>query len=213
MSPGRFVVVEGVEGAGKSTQVARLAAWLEERGVPHVVTREPGGTPLGEAVRSVVLDRPDLDVPPASELFLILAARAAFVRDVVRPALAAGRMVVADRYDYSTLAYQAFGRGLPLEDVRRANRLATGGLRPDLAVVLDVPVEEGLARQARQGKEADRMEREGTSFLQRVREGYHRVVEEDDRAVLLEATGTPDAVFMQLIGALRAALPETFAGP
>ena len=109
---GRFIVVEGVEGAGKTTQVRLLSSWLSERGVRHVVAREPGGTPIGEAIRSVVLDRPDLTVSAQSELFLVLAARAAFVRDVVRPTLEKGETVVSDRFDLSTFAYQGFGRGL-----------------------------------------------------------------------------------------------------
>ncbi len=125
---GRFIVLEGGEGVGKSTQAALLGAWLEALGVPHVVTREPGGTPVGEAVRSVVLARTDLEMPAETELFLYLASRAAFVRDVVRPALEAGKTVVADRFDLSTLAYQGFGRGLDLDEVRRAIALATGGL-------------------------------------------------------------------------------------
>ena len=176
------MVLEGVEGAGKTTQVRLLGAWLEAEGVPHVLTREPGGTPVGEAVRELVLKRPHLDVPPASELLLILAARAAFVRDVVRPALERGEVVVADRFDASTLAYQGHGRGLDLPTVARMNAFATGGLRPDALVVLDLPVDEGRDRQRRQGKTADRIEREGRDFLERVRAGYRQVVEDDPRA-------------------------------
>lgn len=209
---GRFVVLEGVEGAGKTTQVARLAEWLGARGVTHVVAREPGGTPVGEAIRSVVLSRVDLDVPPVTELFLILAARAAFVRDVVRPALESGRVVVADRYELSTLAYQGHGRGLDLEHVRRANDLATGGLRPDLCVVLDVPVDVGVGRQRAGGKRADRMESEGTAFLERVRGGYLVEAARDPRIEVVDGLGTPDDVHERVVEALRPLLGggETF---
>ncbi|MBW3535060.1 MAG: dTMP kinase, partial [Gemmatimonadetes bacterium] len=146
----------------------------------------------------------------ASELLLILAARAAFVRDVVRPALERGEVVVADRSDASTLAYQGHGRGLDLETVRRLNGFATGGLRPDAMVVLDLPVAEGTARQRREGKRADRMEREGRPFMERVAEGYRRVVEEDPAARRVDATGTPGAVQERVRDALRELLPETF---
>jgi dTMP kinase len=208
---GLFLVLEGLEGAGKTTQVARLADWLAGMKVHHVVTREPGGTPVGEAVRSVVLEREDLRVPAVSELFLILAARGAFVQEVVRPALETGAVVVADRYELSTLAYQGYGRGLDLAEVRRANALATGGLRPDLCMVLDVPVEEGLGRQRAEGKRADKLEREGAGFLARVREGYLAEAARDDRIALVDGVGSADAVHEALRETLRTRFPETFA--
>lgn len=196
-------MLEGVEGAGKSTQAARLSRWLDGRGVAHVTAREPGGTAVGEAIRGVVLDRLDLDIPPVSELYLLLAARAAFVRDVVRPALERGEWVVADRYDLSTLAYQAYGRGLPIEEVRRANALATGGLRPDLYIVLDVPVGVGMGRKNATGSPPDRMESERGGFLERVRDGYRALAEAEDRARLVPADGTPDAVFQAMTELLK----------
>ncbi len=127
-----FIVIEGGEGAGKSTQAALLAEWLRERGVACTLARKPGSTALGEAIREVVLARTDLDMPAESELLLILAARAAFVRDVVDPALARGDVVIADRFDLSTLAYQGYGRGLNLSLVRAAMEIVVGDLRPDL---------------------------------------------------------------------------------
>src|SRR5690554_2900769 len=133
--PGVFLALEGPEGAGKSTQVRRLEAWLRDRGRDPLVTREPGGTPMGEAVRSILLDSEA--VAPRSELLLMLAARAALVDAVIRPALAAGRVVVSDRFHLSTLAYQGYGRGLPLDDVVRLNAFATAGLEPDLTILLD----------------------------------------------------------------------------
>jgi len=204
-------VLEGGEGAGKSTQAALLSTWLDALGVPHLVTREPGGTPVGEAVRSVVLSRTDLEMPAESELFLYLASRAAFVRDVVRPALEAGRMVVADRFDLSTLAYQGFGRGLDLEEVRRSIALATGGLEPDLYVYLDMPVDEGVDRQKRGGLEPDRMERAGVAFFQRVRDGYLELARTMPRVRVVSAVGSPEDVHARLRQLLAAELPETFA--
>lgn len=202
-----------MEGAGKSTQVAMLSRWLDARGVPHVATREPGGTPLGEAVRSLVLERTELDLPPESELLLILAARAAFVRDVVRPALARGAVVVSDRYELSTFAYQGWGRGLGLDDLRRLGGFATGGLRPDLYVVLDVPVEEGSRRQAGQGKGGDRFEGEGAAFLSRVRDGYLALAGSEPGVRLLEGSGTADAVHGRITALLETEFPETFRAP
>jgi len=207
---GRFIVLEGGEGAGKSTQAALLSAWMEASGLDHLVTREPGGTDLGEEIRSVVLDRTDLDIPPVSELFLILAARAAFVRDVVRPSLAEGRVVVADRFALSTLAYQGHGRGLPLDEIRKANHLATGGLEPDLYVLLDVEVDEGARRQARQGTAPDRMEGEGGDFRRRVRAGYVALAESEPRVQVVPGGGSPTSVHRSIRTILQAELPETF---
>jgi dTMP kinase len=207
MGRGLFIVLEGVEGAGKSTQAALLSQWMEEEGIRHVLAREPGGTPVGEAIRGIVLDRGELEMPPETELFLILAARAAFVREVVRPALDRGDVVLADRFDFSTLAYQGYGRGLELAEVRRANSLATGGLRPDLILVLDLPVTVGLERKG--GAAAgDRIEREGEPFLARVREGYLALVGESPKARLLDASVSPE----NLGARIRRVLGETFPG-
>lgn len=207
---GRFIVLEGGEGAGKSTQAALLSAWLSEAGIRHRVAREPGGTPVGEAIRSVVLGRKDLEMPPQSELFLILAARAAFVRDVVRPALEAGDVVVADRFALSTLAYQGYARGLDLEDVRHAVTLATGGLAPDLYVVLDIPVAEGAARQKDGGKEPDRIEQEGDAFLRRVRDGYLDLARTEPNVRLVSGVGSPAEVHGRIRALLVSEFPGTF---
>ncbi|NNM05794.1 MAG: dTMP kinase, partial [Gemmatimonadetes bacterium] len=125
MNRSLFIVLEGVEGAGKSTQARLLSSWFDGLGLEHLVVREPGGTPVGEAIRNVVLDKGGLTMPPETELFLMLGARAAFVRDVVRPALEEGRIVLADRFDLSTFAYQGYGRGLNLDQVTQANAVAT----------------------------------------------------------------------------------------
>jgi dTMP kinase len=209
---GSFIVLEGVEGAGKSTQMALLSRWMHGLGVPHILAREPGGTPVGEAIRGIVLDRGELAMPPETELFLILAARAAFVRDVVRPALERGAVILADRFDFSTFAYQGYGRGLDLQELRRANTMATGGVSPDLTLVLDIPVAEGLARKRHQGVEGDRIEREGEPFLTRVREGYMALVRKEPGARMLDASGTRESLQEEIRRVLRDAFPGTFPG-
>ncbi len=206
----RFIVLEGGDGVGKTTQATLLSAWFTAIGLPHVSTREPGGTPVGEAIREVVLGRKDLDMPPESELLLILAARAAFVRDVVRPALAAGKTVLADRFSLSTLAYQGYGRGLDLERVRDGIEIATGGLEPDLYLVLDLPGDEGRDRQKRDGVEEDRIEQEGASFRDAVREGYLALVETTAQAEAVNGRGTPEEVHARIRNRLRARFPTTF---
>lgn len=204
---GGFVVLEGLDGVGKSTQVALLAAWLEGAGVPHVVVREPGGTPLGEAIRELALSRGDLDVGPESELLLMLAARAALVRSVIRPALDAGKLVVADRFALSTLAYQAYGRGLDPARVRPALDVATGGLRPDLYVVLDLQLDESAERRRGNATKPDRIEREGESFRRKVREAYLALAEAEAGIALLDARGTPEEVHRRIRGLLTARVP------
>lgn len=210
MTRGRFIVLEGGEGSGKTTQAALLSAWLTAAGVRHRVAREPGGTPVGEAIRSVVLGRTDLEMPAESELFLILAARAAFVRDVVRPALEAGEMVVADRFALSTLAYQGYGRGLDLGEVRHALGLATGGLEPDLYVVLDVPVALGAERQRHGGKRPDRIEGEGDAFLRRVRDGYLELAEREAHVRVVSGEGAPEEVHARIRRLLCSEMPDAF---
>jgi dTMP kinase len=209
---GLFLVVEGVEGAGKSTQVAMLSRWLKTRGISHIATREPGGTALGEALRALVLDRTDLSVPPEAELLVILAARATFVQEVVRPALERGELVLSDRYELSTFAYQGWGRGLDLEVVRHLSRFATGGLAPDLYLLLDLSVQEGAQRQRQQGKGADRFEGAGEAFLSRVRQGYLALAALEPNIQRVDALGTSDAVHEQMKAVLQARFPETF-GP
>jgi dTMP kinase len=209
-SEGLFIVLEGIEGAGKSTQNRLLLEWLREGGMEWVSAREPGGTLVGEAIREVVLHRSDLSMPAETELFLILGARAAFVREIVEPTLHRGANLLADRFDYSTFAYQGYGRRLPLPEVREANHLATRGRVPDLYLILDVPVDLGLARQDARG-EADRIEQEGREFLERVRRGYLELAAEDPRAEVLDASLDPASVQRAVRNTLRRRFPETFA--
>ena len=168
-----FIVVEGPEGAGKSTLVRWLAGQVRAEGQRVLTVREPGGTPIAEAARKLAL-KSRHDRAFGAELFLFLAARADLVERVIRPALADGQIVIADRFGLSTMAYQVSGRGLSQGDVEAALRVATGGLSPDLTLVLDVPVAVGRERQRTAGKVRDRIEREDDTFHTRVREAYRR---------------------------------------
>ncbi|HSE28858.1 MAG TPA: dTMP kinase [Gemmatimonadales bacterium] len=170
---GRFVVLEGPEGAGKSTLAARLASRLAGAGVPWIAVREPGGTPVAEAARRALLE--DHPATAVAELFLFLAARADLVAAVIRPALAEGKLVLADRFELSTEAYQAVGRGLDAGFVHAANAAATGGLRPDLTLILDLPDGVGRQRQLAGGKAGDRLDREAEEFHRRVAAFYRAV--------------------------------------
>lgn len=204
---GRFLVVEGGEGAGKTTQARLLAAFLRSRGLRVVETREPGGTQVGEGIREILLER-RADVSPACELLLILAARAAFVRDVVKPALAEGAWVVSDRFEMSTFAYQGWGRGVPSSRIKAINRFATDGLAPDLCLVLDLPPEEGMARHAKAGKAPDRFESGGPGFLRRVAEGYAELSRTTEGAVRVPAGGGVEEVARRIRREVEERLPE-----
>lgn len=185
---GFFVVFEGIDGVGKTTQARLLASSLAQRGYPVLSTREPGGTDLGEGIRGLLLDRTLAPVPWA-EVFLYAASRAHHVATKIRPALEKGYVVVCDRFLDSTLAYQGFGRGLDLEELERINLLAAGDLVPDLTVLLDMPVEEALGRLS--GR-LDRLEREDVEFFCRVRQGYLWLAEKHPwRYMVLDARQDP----------------------
>ncbi len=207
---GFFLVLEGVEGAGKTTQARLLSRWMAERRIAHRIGREPGGTRVGEAIRRVLLDASGREMPAETELLLLLAARAAFVRDVVRPALTSGEVMIADRFELSSLAYQGRGRGLDSDAVRALNAFATGAVRPDLTLVLDLPVAAGIARQSRAGKARDRIEGEGEVWLERVREAYRTLAAGDERVRLIDASGTEADVGRVVRKTVEDALPESF---
>jgi dTMP kinase len=193
-----FIAFEGGEGAGKSTQVRDLTAWLTAEG--HVVraTREPGGTPSGQAVREIVLDHAHAALSARAEALLYAADRAQHVHEVVRPALAAGEVVLTDRFVDSSLAYQGAGRTIPLEDVRMLSGWATEGLRPDLTVLLDLPPEDGLAR-ARGRAAADRLESESLDFHRRVRQTFLALAGADaGRYLVLDARRSPNELAAEI---------------
>jgi dTMP kinase len=200
----RFIAFEGGEGSGKSTQAARLAARLGA-----VLTREPGGTPLGARLRAVLLD-PATRLTDRAEALLMAADRAQHVADVIRPELAAGRSVVTDRYIGSSLAYQGFGRGLPVDEVRWLSEWATGGLWPDLVVLLDVPAEVATRRLA--GGRPDRLEAAGEAFHRRVGEGFRTLAAGDPhRWVVVDGTPDMDEVEERIWSMVTEQCPELAA--
>jgi dTMP kinase len=207
---GFFVVLEGPEGSGKSTLVGPLAERMRASGVDPLVVREPGSTRAAEIARQALLD-PEHPVGPLAELFLYLAARADLVQSIIRPALDAGRVVLSDRFALSTEAYQMAGRGLDPALVRAGNQAATGGVRPDLTLILDLAPELGQARQLAAGKRQDRLDRESVDFHRRVLNFYLAVQGEGVRH--LDGSLPPDQLLQAAWTEVRAAAPETFQAP
>ena len=184
-----FITFEGPDGSGKTTQVRQLADWLRERGHDVVLTREPGGTDIGDQIRAVLHDPANGAMDARTEILLYSASRAQHVTQRILPALAANKIVVSDRYADSTLAYQGYGRGLDLEALRRITRFATGGLTPDLTLYLDITPEQGLQRRQVGGDEWNRLDAEAIDFHQRARAGYLELVrQEPERWVVINAT-------------------------
>lgn len=173
---GKFIVFEGLDFTGKSTQVTLLAERLTQVGYSVITTREPGGTSLGEAVRKVILSTKNVDLLPLSELLLFITCRAQLSAEVIAPALEEGKVVVSSRYRLSSLAYQGYGRGIDLDLIRRLNEAATGGRHPDLTFLIDLPAKVALARKRGKG---DRIEGEDIVFYQRVRQGYLKLAQDD----------------------------------
>ena len=198
---GRFITLEGGEGAGKSTLLAGLRDYLLQRGVTLLQVREPGGTALGEAIRSIVLDPAHPDISAESELLLMFAARAQLVRERILPALDTGQWVLCDRYVDASYAYQGGGRGQPGERIAELERWACAGLKPDLTLLLDLPVATGRARAAGRGA-ADRIETEADAFFERVRDAYRKRADaEPARFRVIDASQTPDSVLHDALAA------------
>jgi dTMP kinase len=205
--PGLFVVLEGPEGSGKSTLIGPLAELMRASGVDPVVVREPGSTRAAEIAREALLD-PEHTVGPLAELFLYLAARADLVQSTIRPALEAGRVVLSDRYALSTEAYQMAGRGLDPILVRAGNQAATGGIQPDLTLILDLAPELGQARQLAAGKRQDRLDRESVDFHQRVVNFYLAIQGAGVRH--LDGRLAPDQLLQAAWSEVRTTAPEIF---
>jgi dTMP kinase len=208
MSNGFFITLEGVEGSGKTTQTALVAEALRAAGHRVTVTREPGGTRAGEAIRAIFLD-PAVSLHAAAELLLVLADRAQHVREKLKPALAAGEIVLSDRYSDSTVAYQGYGRGLDLKLLDELNRLATAGTHPDLTIVLDLAVETGLertrARVRGDVRGPDRFEGEQVEFHRRVREGFLTIArDQPGRVRTLDATAPVAEITARIVEAIVA---------
>jgi dTMP kinase len=197
---GWFVVFEGLDGSGKTTQAMKLAQYLRDRGCEAVTVEEPGGTPVGERIREILLNTEE-ELEPLTELLLYEASRHQLVRRVIEPALSRGEIVICQRYAYSSLAYQGYGRELPLEWVEELNERATGGLRPDVVVWLDLPAEEGLKRRRRE-RGLDRIEGEGLEFLRRVERGYRELAQRHSEIVRVDATRDPERVFEEILQVL-----------
>ncbi|HUP46325.1 MAG TPA: dTMP kinase [Thermoanaerobaculia bacterium] len=207
-----FISFEGPEGSGKTTQIGRLAEQLRRRGVDCVVTKEPGGTPLADRIRAILL-HPESSMDRLTELLLYAASRRQHVIEVIRPALDRGAVVLCDRFTDATLAYQGFGRLLDLDRLRTLNEWVTGGLHPDLTLLYDIDEEAGLrraqSRNARAANAEGRFEREDIRFHRRVREGYLALATaEPRRFVVLDAEGSIDEVFERTLAVLRERAPE-----
>jgi dTMP kinase len=207
---GRFITLEGIEGVGKSTQLTRISELLSDRGIANVVTREPGGTPLAEKIRALVLNTEE-SLPDAAELLLMFAARAVHLANLIEPNLAAGRWVLCDRFTDATYAYQGAGRGLGVQGIRALETLVQGSLRPDLTLLLDLPVPMGLERAAQRrsgGGEnaitADRFESQRVEFFERVRSAYlARAAQDSGRVAVIDAAPSADEVTRQIDAVLR----------
>jgi dTMP kinase len=205
---GKFISLEGGEGAGKSTLLAGLRNYLEQNDIALVQTREPGGTGVGEAVRAIVLDPVHRGLAAETELLLMFASRAQLVREVIEPALRVGQWVLCDRYTDASYAYQGGGRGQPIERIAELERWACAGLKPDLTLLLDLPVATGRARAAGRGA-ADRIETEADAFFERVRATYReRAVAEPRRFRVIDAGQSPATVLQAATRALAALLAE-----
>lgn len=214
-----FISFEGIEGSGKSTAQRLLAEHLQGLGYDPLLTREPGGCALGRSLRPILLDARTRGLSSRAELYLFLADRAQHVAEVIRPALEAGQAVLCDRYTDSTLAYQGYGRGLDPEHLRRINAMATGGLMPDLTLLLDLPVHCGLERAGLRNREEGtvlsegRFDAESLEFHERVRQGYRSLAaEEPERFAIIDAAQPPEDVVLQCLSAVEASLRQRGRG-
>jgi dTMP kinase len=201
-----FITFEGIEGSGKSTQAGLVKSFLEERGMVVLVTREPGGSPIGEQIRRILLDPANHGMVALAELLLYEASRCQHVEAVIKPALEEGKVVICDRFFDASTAYQGYARGLGVEMVGKLNLIATGGRKPDLTIVLDLPVEVGLRRLE---KSLDRIEREAVEFHERVRQGYLRIAgNEPGRVKVVNASGSIDDTFTEVRHLINRLIPE-----
>lgn len=202
---GFFITLEGPEGSGKSTQAKLLADALRTEGREVIVTAEPGGDPVAQEIRTILLHSKD-EIVPEAELLLYLASRAQHVKHTLLPALERGAIVISDRYADSSFAYQGYARGIDLDALRRLNEFATGGLVPDLTLLLDIPVEFGLERQ----QDKNRFEAESVEFHKKVRNGFHELVKhEPGRWVVVDAHGSVDDVLKRILKVVEERLPST----
>ncbi|MBW2146458.1 MAG: dTMP kinase [Deltaproteobacteria bacterium] len=212
---GLFITFEGTEGSGKTTQVELFCRYLDERGISHIRTRDPGGTPIGEAVRKILLDRENTNMRPETELLLYLSSRYQLFHQVILPALEQGRIVVCDRFADSTVAYQGYGRGIDLEWIRLMHHQILGDKKPDLTILFDCPVKEGLERtkhrMSTQGEHCreDRFEQEAVSFHQRVRTGYLKIAEQEPhRVIKVNGRNSPEDLHREILSVISKRCPN-----
>ena len=214
----RFITFEGIEGSGKTTQIQMYSNTLEERGVDHLLTREPGGTPIGNQVRRLVLDPAHQAMTPTCELLLYTAARAQHIEQVIRPAITDGRLVLCDRFRDATLAYQGYGRGLSLGVIRGLHEIEILALQPDRTLIFDIEAGAALARarsrDAGTRSEETRFEQEALAFHERVRRGYLEIARrEPDRCIILDASGSVEDVHRRVLAALATIVPTGAGTP
>jgi dTMP kinase len=202
-----FITLEGPEGSGKTSQMPALAEYLQDAGYDVLITREPGGTPVGDQIRDVLMNLKNVSIVPRTEILLFLAARAQHVEGVIKPALAAGKIVLCDRFGDSTLAYQGYGHKTDLDILRTLLAFSTGGLTPDITLLLDIPVQDGMARKVENCTEWNRLDAYAEAFHERVRQGYFQLAEEEpDRWVVIDARKTKEEVQEAMRSAVTARL-------
>ena len=203
-SRGLFITFEGTDGTGKTTQIQRLSAELRQAGYDICLTREPGGTPISEQIRGILLNPDHSEMAATTELLLYAASRAQHVSEVIKPALEAGKIVISSRFADAMVVYQGYGRGLDLERINRLNRIATDGVTPNVTLVLDLPVEIGLQRVQKSRGGLDRLEREKIEFHQRLRDGYRALAQQEtQRLKIIDAQASPEQVYAQIKAAIQ----------
>jgi dTMP kinase len=203
---GLFITFEGIDGSGKTTQIRKLRQMLESESIPFEVIREPGGTMIGEKIRSILLDKEHSNMSPETELLLYEAARAQIVFERIRPALLAGKTVICDRFYDSTVAYQGYARGLSLEAIDLVNKIATSGLEPDLTFLMDMSAKDAASRVDGRKKDSDRLESEGLIFMEKVRVGYLALSKNNNRMIYLNAAAPINEVWQQIEKKVREVL-------
>ncbi len=206
MQQGRFISFEGIEGCGKTTQIALLSDYLQQRSIPHAITREPGGTAVGEGIRKILLNSETIHLTAASELLLFFASRSQNIQEKIRPALDRGEIVICDRYYHASMAYQGYGRGIPLDFIAKLTDLVCASYRPDVTLLLDIEPEVGLARaRARNHSRADRegrFEAEAMEFYARIRDGYLEMASNDEHMQLIYADRPVESVHRHILQVL-----------
>lgn len=206
MKQGRFISFEGIEGCGKTTQIALLSDYLKRRSIPHTITREPGGTAVGEGIRKILLHSETIHLTAASELLLFYASRSQNIQEKIKPALERREVVICDRYYHASMAYQGYGRGIPLDFIRKLTDLVCADYRPDVTLLLDIEPEVGLARaRARNNAKTEdegRFEQEDIDFYSKIRDGYLELASEDERVQLIYADRPIEAVHRHILQVL-----------